>query len=359
MIRNQVSIPAFAKSYLATMGIDTGEVLRLAKLPVHIFQGGKVWVTTQEYFAIWQAIEKSGAPADLGLKIGMSGPPPGKYDVASIAALHSANFGEAIAKVARYKRMVCPALWTLETEGTVARLSIRWLLCEDEVPTLVTDGALAYVVSLFARGTGQSFSPICVELTRRRANEPMLARYFGCDVKFDRPEDCLVFESRLLNKPFLTHNPELLDLMVPSLETALYNHAAEPSWADLTTQAIRRIMQGRRPSIAAVAAELCVSARTLQRHLSQAGTTYQQSLDQARHEVAGRLLETTDMPADDIAFLLGFEELNSFTRAFQRWVGNTPNQWRASRDSRRCTDDAGVQRRQEKTVCSTKSEELL
>lgn len=356
MPRDQILIPAFAHGYLATLGIDVGEVLRLAKLPKSLLHEGKVGVTTREYFAIWRAFEKVGAPADLGLQIGTAGPPPGKHDVASIAALHSANFGDAIAKVARYKRLVCPALWTLKTQGAIAHLNFRWLQSEVEAPALVTDGALAYVASLFARGTGRRFSPIRVELTRRNRHKQMLMRYFECDVQFNRPLDCLVFKSKLLNESFLTHNPELLDIMVPSLESALRRHAAEPSWVNLTTEAIGRIMQGRRPGIEVVARELCVSSRTLQRRLEDAGTTYQQLLDQLRHAVANSLLATTDMRTGEIAFLLGFEELNSFTRAFQRWAGSTPNQWRASCATRVGAHEGAVPREHARVLPSANPE---
>jgi AraC-like DNA-binding protein len=87
-------------------------------------------------------------------------------------------------------------------------------------------------------------------------------------------------------------------------------------------------MQGQRPSIQAVAKDLCVSARTLQRRLEEEGTSYQQVLDGVRQDTARRLLTSTDLEPGEIAFLLGFEELNSFTRAFQGWEGATPVRWR-------------------------------
>jgi len=68
----------------------------------------------------------------------------------------------------------------------------------------------------------------------------------------------------------------------------------------------------------------------LQRRLGDQGTTYQKLLDEVRHLSARRLLAHTDLGAGEVAFLLGFEELNSFTRAFHAWEGTTPARWRAS-----------------------------
>ncbi len=78
-----------------------------------------------------------------------------------------------------------------------------------------------------------------------------------------------------------------------------------------------------------MARELGLSPRTLQRRLTEAGTSYQRVLDQVRQQAARRLLEATDLDASEIAFFLGFEELNSFTRAFHGWEGTTPGRWRA------------------------------
>jgi AraC-like DNA-binding protein len=74
-----------------------------------------------------------------------------------------------------------------------------------------------------------------------------------------------------------------------------------------------------------------MSPRTLQRRLEQLGTSYQRLLDDVRRDTARRLLVDTDLDAGEVAFFLGFEELNSFTRAFHAWEGVTPSRWRESR----------------------------
>ncbi len=151
-----------------------------------------------------------------------------------------------------------------------------------------------------------------------------------CEIKFNTPEDLLVFEAAVLDEPFRTHNPELLDLMVPGLESALQKQAGGSSWVEQTRERIGRSMRGQRPSVEIVAKDLCVSPRTLQRRLEESGTTYQQLLDEVRQDTARKLLAATDLESGEIAFLLGFEELNSFTRAFHDWEGATPMRWRAA-----------------------------
>jgi AraC-like DNA-binding protein len=93
---------------------------------------------------------------------------------------------------------------------------------------------------------------------------------------------------------------------------------------------MRRRHAGAAPHRGEVTKDLCVSPRTLQRRLEESGTTYQQLLDEVRQDTARKLLAATDLESGEIAFLLGFEELNSFTRAFHDWEGATPSRWRAA-----------------------------
>ncbi|ORC43815.1 AraC family transcriptional regulator, partial [Pseudomonas floridensis] len=77
-------------------------------------------------------------------------------------------------------------------------------------------------------------------------------------------------------------------------------------------------------SMLAVSRKLGVSTRTLQRKLHSEGTTFQQVLDTLRDSLAHHYLRTTAMSSAEISFLLGFEDANSFARAFQSWTGKTP-----------------------------------
>jgi AraC-like DNA-binding protein len=128
----------------------------------------------------------------------------------------------------------------------------------------------------------------------------------------------------------VTHNDDLLAVMLPGLEAALDERGPERTLADEVRSVLGRRMRGERPTVDKIAREIGMSARTLQRRLEDTGTTYQELLDEVRRQSARRLLANTDLDAGEVAFLLGFEELNSFTRAFQAWEGTTPTRWRAS-----------------------------
>ena len=82
------------------------------------------------------------------------------------------------------------------------------------------------------------------------------------------------------------------------------------------------------PTLAQTARVLCLSARSLSRALQQEGSSYQRLLDQLRAERAVRLLAETDLPVDQIGFRLGFADPSNFIRAFRRWHGRSPGEFR-------------------------------
>ena len=329
-----VPIPASILERLAALDVDVARVLRSANLPRSRFDGGKARVTTAEFFALWRAIEDvGGAARDVGLRIGADEAPRHQH-VASMAALASPNLGEALERLARYKRLVCPEQIAIDVVRGEARVRYDWLLTEEVPPATLVDGIFAGVLRLAREGTGKPIAPRRIELARRRAHQPMLERHFGCAVRFDAAVDLFVFEAKALAEPFVTRNAELLEVIVPGLDAALRD-AAGPrrSLADDVRSVLSQRISGERPAVEKVAKSLGMSGRTLQRRLEELGTSYQALLDDVRRRSARRLLAKTDLDAGEVAFLLGFEELNSFTRAFHAWEGMTPLRWRDSQAS--------------------------
>ncbi|HMK72490.1 MAG TPA: helix-turn-helix transcriptional regulator, partial [Myxococcaceae bacterium] len=86
----------------------------------------------------------------------------------------------------------------------------------------------------------------------------------------------------------------------------------------------------RQPSQASIAKLMGMSERTLQRRLSDEGTTFNKLLEEARRSVAIGYLADRNLAAYEVSFLLGYAEPATFFRAFKRWTGKTPQQYRAS-----------------------------
>jgi AraC-like DNA-binding protein len=327
MMPDVVPLPATLLDRFSRLGVDVDALLRRAAIPRSRFDAAKPHGTTAEFFALWRAAEESGVGPGLGIRTG-SETDPRHQSVAYLVALHSATLGDGLRKLARYKRLVCPEEVTIEVAHGEAKLRFEWLLAQTDPPPMLVDGVFAGVVDMARRGSGGSIRPRRIELTRRRAHEEMLRAHFGCDIRFDAPLDVLVFDEAALALPLVTHNAQLLAVMIPGLESALEQTGTSRTLADDVRTTLGARICGERPAIEKVAKSLGMSPRTLQRRLGELGTSYQKLLDDVRHRSARRLLANTDLGAAEVAFLLGFEELN--TRAFHSWEGTTPTRWRTS-----------------------------
>jgi AraC-like DNA-binding protein len=121
---------------------------------------------------------------------------------------------------------------------------------------------------------------------------------------------------------------DLLDLLAPQFEEQLRQFKAEDTFVEQVRRAIQDRLTGHRPSIDVIAQSLHMSSRSVQRRLQDAGYSYQRVLDEARHQMARYYLSNSVLELNEAAYLLGFEDPNSFGRAFRAWEGIPPSDWR-------------------------------
>lgn len=316
-------------SRLEEQHLSLPSVLQRAGLPAGFFQQEKIFVTTEELFALWAAVaETSGDPA-IGLKLG-SEPRIERYDPAMIAALHSQSLRDALQRMSRYKQLTCPEKIRVACRNGECAVEFIWLLAEDAEPALIVDLCLSWILSIGRRGIGSALTPLRLELTRKPAHREMLEEHFGCRVKFKATHNALIFRESDLDRPFVTHNAEMLAVLGPQLDAELRAHEARQTVHEQVKISLKRQLAGQRPLIHEIARALGLSSRTLQRRLTENGLTFQHVLEEARRELAAHYLGHSGLELNEIAYLLGYDDPNSFFRAFHEWEGTTPGQWRSS-----------------------------
>jgi AraC-like DNA-binding protein len=323
---NQFRISNTLARRLGELGVSTVAVLRSAQLPMGLFDQSKIWVTTEEMFALYNAIHEMSGDAGIGLALG-SEDRPEHYNPIAIAALYSRSFGEALKRIARYKRLVSPQEIRI-TEGRECAVEFVWLLAETtEAPTWI-DMCFAWTITIGRRGTGRSINPSRVEFRRPEAQRRMYEDYFGCPVKFGARRNKLFFRMEDVRRPFVTHNPELFDLVTPQLEAELKQQLAERPLKEQAKGILKMLLAGQKPRLEDIAVELRVSARTFQRRLLEEGITFHDLVEEARREMAQHYLRQPSLELNETAYLLGYEDPNSFIRAFHQWEGTSPGEWR-------------------------------
>jgi AraC-like DNA-binding protein len=246
-----------------------------------------------------------------------------------LAALSTETLGAATTHMAHYKKLSAPEEILQEHTDDEWSIRFRWTLAMEAEPAVLVENCFAWVLTIARQGTGTKISPLRVELVQARTHGKALERYFGCRVVCGASRNALVFRRADAALPFVTRNAELLDMLAPQFDIELKRRTeSEDSFVDLVRGAIQQRLTGHRPVIDDIAHDLHLSSRTLQRRLQVSGSSFQKVLDEARREMARYYLKNSVLDLAEAPYLLGYEDANSFTRAFRNWEGVPPKHWR-------------------------------
>ncbi len=321
-------VPTILARKLDELGVSPAEVLRRAGLPATLFDQDRINVGTDELFALYRAIAETSADPGIGLRLGREDRVE-RYDPVGLCALSARSLRDALQRLARYKQLRCPESIEVTERGDECRVQFRWLLAQETEPRVLIDLCFGAVAGIARRGSGGAIAPRRIELRGASGDRGAYAGHFGCPVKLGARQNVLVFARADLDRPFVTHNPELFAMVGPQLEAELKQASAQAGIAEQVKVILKRLLAGSRPGIEDVARELRLSPRTLQRRLADDGVTFQRSVQSARRELARHYLEHSTLELNETAYLLGYEDAHSFFRAFQQWEGSTPGAWRA------------------------------
>ncbi len=334
-------VPGSLRPRLEEEGVPVPAVLRRAGLPQDLFEQTRILVSTQELFALWSAIGEVSKDASIGVRLGTENN-IARFHPIGLAALSTESFGAAVDQMARYKKLSAPEEILHEmVEGEWA-IQFRWSLAVDVEPAVLVEHCFAWLLTIARQGTGTRLTPLRVELVQPRSHTRALERYFGCPVVCGASRNAIIFQPADAARPFITRNAELLEMLAPQFDQELKDrYPDEDRFVELVRGAIQQRLTGHRPVVDDVARDLHMSARTLQRRLQDLGSSYQRVLDEARHQMARYYLSNSVLELAEAAYLLGYEDANSFARAFRSWEGVPPKHWR---EARRATTASGESR---------------
>jgi AraC-like DNA-binding protein len=313
---------------LDKLGLTPVAVLRQAGLSAAL-HGKKGLVTTAQFFGMWRAIGELSSDPAAGLKLA-SQLEIGTLPPSVLAAYYARDYRDALTRMARHKQLCLPEEMRVTEGKNECVIDLVWLhAAGEEPPPLLIDAAFASFVELGRHCTQKLLRPKRVELRRSPEKTGVHAAYFDCPVKFSARRNALLLNSVDLDRPFIGYNKELLEMLQPQL-TRASDRRRQASVSQQVKWILKRLIAGNRPDISTVARELGLSGRTLQRRIDEEGASFRQLTLEARQELVRRYLTQTSMEINEVAYLLGYEDSNSFYRAFRTWEGTTPAHWRSS-----------------------------
>jgi AraC-like DNA-binding protein len=324
---NRFRVSSTLPRKLKELGLSPDIVLRRADLPIGLFKLDRILVSTEQFFALHRGIAEASNDPAIGLKLGTEERVE-RYDPVKLAALSARSFRDAVERSARYKQLTCPEEIRLVERGTECAVQFLWLLAHEQEPPLLVDVCFAWIVGLGQRGTGRPIRPKRIEFQRASKHRDIYEAHFHCPVKFKAAQNAIIFSKSDIELPFVTYNADLLATVAPQLEAELSEQLAQKNLKEQAKGILKQLLAGQRPGIQDLARELHLSTRTLQRRLTEQGITFQHVLDEARRELAHHYLLHSSRELNETAYLLGYEDANSFFRAFHQWEGISPGHWR-------------------------------
>lgn len=308
-------------------GLRPAAVLRQSRLPATLHHDSAATITTAQLFAIWRAIEALSGDAGFGIKM-VRETSTATHKLAFLAASYAESYRDGLARLVRFKLLCSPDELHCDEGNGRAVFTVEWPPGTEPEPALSVDASFAMMIELGRRGTGQPLTPIAVEFERAGPSTDLHDAFFGCPIRFGALKNRLVLASADLDRPFISHNPELLQMLMPALSEAMREREGGSSFVEQVKSVLKRALPSGRPEVVDVGRDLGMSKRTLQRRITEEGTSFRSILDDARHELGMQLLTDPAIRIEEIAWLLGYRDVNSFYRAFKEWTGTTPMRWR-------------------------------
>ena len=187
--------------------------------------------------------------------------------------------------------------------------------------------SLGMFFNILRHALGSRWSPEAVLFEHARPESwPEHERSFGAPALFAQPCNAIVLPTRQLEAPMPGADAHLLALLRHNPAGA--GGMPGESLVERAAAAIRRQLADGEPSLDDVARALNIPNWTLQRRLRNHGCTYQELLLEVRRELALNYLKDREIQISELAFLLGYSEISAFSRAFHRWLGMSPSEWR-------------------------------
>tara|TARA_B100001109_G_scaffold201911_1_gene168644 strand:- start:24024 stop:25049 length:1026 start_codon:yes stop_codon:yes gene_type:complete len=320
-----------AHQAMLKMGLDVDTVMTRLGVTPDLLTDRHVRTPHAAQALFWQVLEEVSQDKDIGLHLGEH-MPVYTGQVLQYLFLSSPTFGDGLSRVLNYQRLLSDATQaTTDQDGTQACIIVDNSSDESGYLRHLNECLMLAMITFFRYVTDGEFRPSAIWFKHPSpADTSGHERIFGCPVLFDQAENRLYFSKTLLDLPSSHAEPELLKLH----EKLASEHVAKLERQDVVARVYRvfgEILESGDVSLEEVAARLDLKARTLRSRLAEAGTNFNQLLADYRCTLARRLLSATDESIDEIVYLTGFSEPSTFYRAFKRWTGQTPVEYRNQR----------------------------
>lgn len=315
-------------------GLKADDILAVLKLPPSCLEDVDGRISHERFCALWQAITLRADHLQsncIGLQMAAAAKPK-TFDVLGYAMHSSANLAEAFERLVRYSRLRhTGAEFTFEVQDDVARIAMAIPSTALPSNNAMGEWVGANFVLLSRHLTGLDLVPLQMGFQHHKPEDlSAYHRLFRAPLAFDQPVNEMRLDAALIQRPLVQADPGLSSILDRHAEELLARLPQSENLLDSVNRLMSKGLRGGDPSLTVIAQQLGYAPRTLQRKLEEAGTSYHTLLDEMRRELSIYYLREANIAVSEVAFLLGFSETSAFHRAFRRWMGVSPGEFRRS-----------------------------
>ncbi len=244
----------------------------------------------------------------------------------------ASDLSNALLSVQRYGRLVNEGVRALYRAETVPVITIDYTGVADIQNPQHAEFWLTTLMRISRQISGICIAPLAVRMRHCRELPPEeMKTFFGIEPEFGAAADEIIMPTAAATLALTGADHHLNKMLLGFADRALADLGEQPkSMRGRVEKLLPSLLPDGRTSAAEIARELGVSRRTLSRQLSAEGTSLPKIMEGIRTALAISYLEDGEMPISQIAWLLGYREISSFTNAFRGWTGSAPSQVRAA-----------------------------
>jgi len=313
---------------LHSHGIDPGPLLAAAKVEPATLTDPDARLPHQVVLGLWQKTVEAAGDAAFGLHVA-EGMDVSMLDVQGYALVSSANLREGFERVSHLHRLNHDASQVLLRPEERGAAWVHDLPGGLFLPRHPAEFVMATALVGARQASGRPVDPLVVRFAHARPDDiSEHERFFRAPLRFDAGQNAIVFREDTLALPCEKADPVLLRVLERHGEDLLARMPKVDTLVDRVRALLTKALRGGNPSADCIADALHMSVRTLSRRLQAAGTSHKQLLDELRRDLCESYLGDRRLGVAEVAFLLGFGDASSFHRAFKRWYGTTPADYR-------------------------------
>ena len=325
-------VDQYFRQMSSLLGISAKNVIARCNLPTSFLEQSEQAVDGVTFMRIWEAIAAEAGPGTFELDLakayahGPFVPPLFAFSCADTLA-------QGLSRLSEFKPLIGPMTIDLTNDAQNLRVEIAPMDKAPPIPASMGLFEILYITECARCFTGQDITPLDACLSGKLPLTDDISGFLGRKPTIGN-KVCLTFAKEDAALPLLTRSPALWDSLSPGFTEQMQARMGTATMSGRIKKTLSEALPGGITTVEDMARRMNISKRSLQRRLSEEGTSFQELLNETRFEMSEFYLIDGGLSVPEISHLLGFQDTSSFFRAFHTWTGMTPGDYRATAPAR-------------------------